>query len=243
MKSWITLLLLMTMSSCLGTEVGNGLKPKDDEPKENQSDKQGSVPESGTNAESPANQEFDPQKDQGMAEPTTDEITTILLQSCASPFTRAKQQELILSRAQNNNSADQTIIRAYPTAGVWTFTKSTTEIQTIATLDPDSELFFKSAVKDANGVAITTPYTCSTVTVETALDTQLGKHRTTFTVRLNRSTKPEEWVNLIWTGLSIAPLVSSNDGSPLSAASEYLLETVQLESKRFQLDLYPVTAP
>lgn len=243
MKSWITILLLLTMSSCLGTEVGNGLKPKDEDTGENQSDKQGSVPESGTNAESPANQEFDPQKDEGMAEPTTDEITTILLQSCASPFTRAKQQELFLSRTQNNASADQKILRAYPTAGIWTFTKSTTENQTIATLDPDSELFFKSAIKDANGVAITTPYTCSTVTVESALDSQLGKYRTSFAVRLTQSIKPAEWVDMTWSGLSASPLVTGSDGSPLSATSEYLLEKVQLSSKRFQLDLYPVTAP
>jgi|GEM_PF-5541280 len=211
-----SVLVVTMLSSCTGTEVGNGLKPKDDQDDGDHNETQaGKVAPSGAKPEDSAVSDA-----QNNSAPSLDTplLQTLLLQSCGSPLNNAQQKEMILSRSEDKSVTTDKIFDVAVTAGVWSLTDG---VQAF-TIIPSGLWDFKGETGIKDGAKISDTFACGDVSRGTLTAVEHStRYRGAYSVNLKRIADQKEY-SIEWTA------TVDHGQAPLSA--EYWLEQIHIES-------------
>ncbi len=179
--SWITkvtlasALSLVWVSCGLGTEVGNGVKPKKDDgngKKTSAASDKAPEPETTTAAQAPKSEGDDTSTASpvdGGAEPDDngyDFRTELLAAHCASPFAESLSGTFKFSTVAADATKRNVLIAGSPAAGSWQIKDKDDKVLFTTTKDSANGALAVT-VKDAQDTVVVDVYTCSAVTTET----------------------------------------------------------------------------
>ena len=211
----IQAITFVLVSGCVGTEVGNGLKPNDDEKRkesraagdqqENQPPKV-QVPNAGSVSQDAAKAPLD-----------ISFLRTIFLPGCGSPLHNATQADLVLSRKNDVEATEEVLFNATVAAGVWTLSEGGKSY----TVTPSGSSNFKGKTNIKDSYVIEDAFTCggvsrSAITVESGSQNPVATYSTEMT-RISDGKK----YKVAW--------IASVDSTSAVIEAEYRLQQVTVD--------------